>query len=131
MRILLGLGLLPLALLAGCKNDAQILAEARSKGLEQCNNSAAVKQAPPGFDASRFCTCLVEKTMEGKTVSDLENMKEAEQASLGQRAGMECAAQQAGAAPAPAATPGAVPGDQGATNQVAADTVEETVDEAE
>lgn len=123
MRIMLGLGLLPLALLAGCQSNEQILAEARAKGLEVCNNSPAAKQAAPGFDAGRFCTCLVDKTMAGKSVADLENMKEAEQTALGQRAGAECAAQQMGAATAPS--------DPAATGDLARETVEETVDEAE
>jgi hypothetical protein len=130
MRVLFGLGLLPLALLAGCQSNEQILAEARTRGLEVCNNSPQVKQAPPGFDTGRFCTCLVDKTLAGKSVSDIENMKEAEQTALGARAGAECSAEQMPATPA-AAPAAAAPAGQPAVNEAAQETVEETVDEAE
>ena len=118
MRILIAVGFTSLALLGGCKSDEQILAEARTQGLERCKTSPQAKQAPAGFDVDRFCTCLLDKTLSGKTVSQLENMKEAEQKTLGESAGRECAMQQMPAAPVP-------------TGQVAGETAEEAVDEAE
>lgn len=123
MRIFIALGLMPLALLAGCQSDEQILAEARKRGLEQCNNSAAAKQAAPGFDVSRFCTCLMDKTLNGKSVAEIENMSEGLMKSTAERNGAECAAQQMPAAAAPAT--------QQATEGAAEESVEEAADEVE
>jgi hypothetical protein len=121
MRILMALGLTSLALLAGCQSDEQIMKEARARGLEQCNNSPAAKQAAPGFDVSRFCTCLMDKTLNGKTPADIEKMNDSEIKASAERNGAECVAQQT-PAPAPAA--------QQATES-APEAVEEAVDEAE
>ncbi len=128
MRILIALGLTSLALLAGCKSDAQIMQEARAQGLEQCNNSAAVKQAPPGFDGSRFCTCLMDKTLNGKSRADIEKMGESEIKSAAERNGAECAGQQMQAV---AAAQGAASAGQQAPQDAAPEAVEEAADEAQ
>jgi hypothetical protein len=128
MRIaLIAFGVTSLALLAGCQSDEQKIQEARTRGLEKCNNSAAAKQAAPGFDMSRFCTCLIDKTLAGKTVAQMESQDESVTKAEGMRNGAECVAQQTAAAPAPGAAPAADP----ATQDAAAEAAEEAVDAAE
>ncbi len=129
MRIVITLGLASLALLAGCRSDEQILKEARASGLERCKSQAKSQQGMAGFDTDRFCTCLVDKTLTGKTVAQLENMKEAEQKAAGEKAGAECAMQQMPAG-APAAQGAAAPGAEQAA-ETGSETVQESADEAE
>lgn len=123
MRILMVAGIASLALLAGCKSDEEILKEARTAGLERCKSQAKAQPTAPGIDTDRFCECLVEKSMAGRSVKDLENMKEAEQKSVGEKAGSECIMQQLPAGGAAAGQ--SVPAETGA------ETVEEAADAAE
>ncbi len=129
MRILIALGLTSLTLLAGCKSDAQIMQEARAQGLKQCNNMPEAKQAPPGFDVSKFCTCLMDKTLNGKSRADIEKMGEGELKAAAERNGAECVGQQMQAVAA--AAQGAAPAGQPGVQEAAPEAVEEAVDEAE
>lgn len=133
--IIAALGLAPLALLAGCQSEASALAELRTELLEQCNSGIRAKGATePGFDAGRFCNCLVDKTMKGKSLDELaksENKAEA----MGVQAGMECRDEQmnAGAAPgaAPAAPTAQTPPTEPQAQETGAETAKEAADEAE
>jgi hypothetical protein len=133
MRIFLTLGLLPLALLAGCKSEAQRIEEAKAEGLKTCNASMAQRQTPPGFDKNRFCTCIMEEATRGKSLAEIEKLDDDAMANAeAVRAGGICMAQQVTAAqPAPAAPANPSAPAPAVPEQVPQETVQETGDAAD
>ncbi len=114
MRIMLGLTVLAAAVgLAGCKSDAAQMDEARKIVGDSCRQNAI-----PGVDMNRYCTCVVEKSINSKTASELRQLNEEQGKQLGMKAATECLGQ-VSATPANAA-----PVDQ------TGDAVEEAADEA-
>lgn len=104
--------------LAGCKSDETQMAEARKQVGDMCRNSP-----PPGVDAERFCSCVIDKSLGTKTADQMRKMSDQEAEQLGMKAASECLSQpgmiKGMAQPAPAE----------ATEQTG-EVVEEGVDEA-
>ena len=126
MRIFVGMAALAaLVAIGGCKSDEQQMAEAKKNIGDTCR-----KNPPPGIDANRFCTCVVDK-FGSTSVADIKKMNDKESEALGAKAATECLAQQGvgpGAAPAaPAAAPPAQAPSEAA--QETGEAVEEAVDE--
>jgi hypothetical protein len=111
-----------LVAIGGCKSDEQQMAEAKKNIGDTCR-----KSPPPGIDADRFCTCVVDK-FGSTSVADIKKMSDKESEALGARAATECLGQQGvgpGAAPA-AAPPAQAPSE---AVQETGEAVEEAVDE--
>jgi hypothetical protein len=121
MRIMLGLTMLAATVaLAGCKSDAAQMEEARKVVGDMCRQNPL-----PGVDMNRYCTCIVDKSINTKTASELRSLDEKKAQELGTKAATECLGQEGVAAPqmGGAAAP-AAPAEQ------AGEAVEEGADEA-
>jgi hypothetical protein len=112
MRLVLGLAIVSVALVGGCRqSDEKVKAELRTQMMQRCTTDIAPQAAAvPGFDAPKFCTCVTDKTIGARSVAELKKMfdDKASTAAKGREAGKECLSQQmpnnvpaqAGAAPA-------------------------------
>ena len=99
MRIMLVLAVAAGAL-AGCQSEEQVKQRLRAQAVEQCTSQAAQRQMAPGLDVNRFCACLADRTIAGRSVEELENMNASAGEAVGREAGAACMAEQGGAAPA-------------------------------
>lgn len=117
MRIALGLAIVTLALVGGCRSEEQTLADVRQQFITKCNSEGKAKgDVAPGFDVGRYCNCTADKALKGRSLADLEKMGEdnaAITAAFGPAA-QQCVAEQMSAlapaqpaAPAPTAQPAA------------------------
>jgi hypothetical protein len=98
MRISLILaGAAAATLVAGCQSEAQIRQSVRDEIVRSCNSQSAQL---PGLDAARFCNCLADRSLQGRTLDDLRRWGEDKQAATkaGEQAGLQCAQEQLGAA---------------------------------
>ncbi|HEY0114867.1 MAG TPA: hypothetical protein VGB54_04020 [Allosphingosinicella sp.] len=109
MRIVLGL-LAAAATIAigGCQSEASAKKQVREKAVSTCE--ADLQQRGPAaasLDAQKFCGCVADKMMEGRSVSDLQKFQPSPQQQ--QEWGVNCAMSslRAGAQQAPAAAPAA------------------------
>ena len=110
-KIIITLGLLPMALLAGCGQAEQAaLSQLRTQMADQCKSQmgagGAEQATKQGIDPDRFCACLADKSLAGKSVEDLSTIGAEGSAEAGAQAGLACRAEQLGGArggaPAPA-----------------------------
>jgi hypothetical protein len=142
MRLVLGLAIVSVALVGGCRqSDEKVKAELRTQMMQRCTTDIAPQAAAvPGFDAPKFCTCVTDKAIGDRSVAELKKMFEdkASTAAKGREAGKECLSQQmpngvpaqAGTAPADpkAATP-VTPGQAASGKAKAAGDVDEEIAE--
>jgi hypothetical protein len=69
---------LPLLALAGCgPSDAEIRNEVREGALNSCLAADRTK-APPGFDWRRFCTCVTDRIVAGRSGRELKQQAPSE-----------------------------------------------------
>lgn len=74
MRGIFGVGLIAAASLAGCgQSEEQVRAELRHQFTTRCAADIAPAAAKaPGFDSDYFCKCLVDKALNGRSVSEVK-----------------------------------------------------------
>lgn len=111
--ILSAAGAAALFLGAGCsQSEADAKAGIRNQIVTACKTQGEVYKAQvPNLDVDRFCGCMGDKFVEGKSVEQIRNFQsdKAGQERAGAQAGMECFAQVGAAMPAAAqATPAPV-----------------------
>ncbi len=125
MRLLLAAGLISAIALGGCQSDESIMAQARKEIGDSCR-----KTPPPGVNADRYCSCVVDRSVGSKSVADLRKMSEQDGQALGMQAASACLAElaPAPATPAPAGPAAQVPAE---TSEAVGEATEEAVDEAQ
>ena len=73
----------------------------RRTAVESCISSSRGTPMPAGFDFERLCNCAIDRYMEGKSGADLRRADPSDPAL--RAASQQCAIEQMGGAPAPAA----------------------------
>jgi hypothetical protein len=102
MRLALTLTAAAVALTA-CQSEEQLKQTYRQQILSSCTTEMAPRMASmPGIDAQRFCTCIADRSVTGRSAEDLRKL-EGDQASArqaGEQAAAQCVAEQMGGAAA-------------------------------
>ena len=108
MRIVLGLTVVSLALLGGCRSEEQSRAAVRELMLKECTGGITPELKASGIDGQRYCECFADGALKGRSVAEIERIEKdpAETNRVGGEVAKECIAQQR---PAVAATPPAAP----------------------
>jgi hypothetical protein len=100
MRIILTLAVAGAAL-AACQSEDQLKQRFKSETVASCTSGMNQRGTVPGLDVSRFCNCLADRTMAGRSVQDLQNLNSSAGAAAGQEAAAQCLTEQGvGGAPA-------------------------------
>jgi hypothetical protein len=110
MRLALGLAIVTVVLLGGCReSDEAVKAKLRADMVQGCTAQLSAEAASrPGFDGPKYCACIAAKFIGNRSVGELRNLLGDKAA--GKQIGDECAAQQiAGDVPAQAPTAPADP----------------------
>lgn len=94
MRFMLGLTVLAATVAVGACKSGDPMEKARKQISDMCRSSP-----PPGLDADKYCTCVVDKSVGTKSASQWSRMSEKEGEQLGIQAASECMAQFAPASP--------------------------------
>ena len=64
--------IIALSALAGCgAGDGAARNEIREALVNSCMAESGLRRAPPGFDWDRFCGCVTDGVMEGRSTSEL------------------------------------------------------------
>jgi hypothetical protein len=119
MRIVLGLAVMSLALLGGCRSEEQSRAAVRELMLKECTGGMTPELKASGIDGQRYCECFADGALKGRSVAEIERIEKdpAETDRVGGQVAKECIAQQR---PAVAATPPAAPATAEPTTEDAA-----------
>lgn len=100
MRIILTLAVAAAAL-AACQSEEQLKERYKTEVVSSCTSRMNQQGGgATGLDVARFCSCLAERSMAGRSVQDLQNLNSAAGAAAGQEAAAQCLSEQGGAAPA-------------------------------
>jgi hypothetical protein len=98
MRLALGLAIVTVALLGGCReSDEAVKAKLRTDIMQRCTtNIAPQAAAQPGFDGQQYCTCVTDKAIGDQSVAELKKLfaDKAATAAQGRQAATQCLAQQ-------------------------------------
>jgi hypothetical protein len=71
--LLIAAPMIALAALAGCgAGNGAARNEIREALVNSCLAESGLRRAPPGFDWDRFCGCVTNGVMEGKSTSELK-----------------------------------------------------------
>jgi hypothetical protein len=98
MRLALGLAIVSIALLGGCReSDEAVKAKLRADIMQRCTtNIAGQAAAQPGFDGEKYCTCVTDKAIGDHSVAELKKLFDDKAATAAQarQAATQCLAQQ-------------------------------------
>jgi hypothetical protein len=98
MRLALGLAIVSIALLGGCReSDEAVKAKLRADIMQRCTtNIGPQAAAQPGFDGQRYCTCVTDMAIGDQSVAELRKLFEdkAATAAQGRQAATQCLAQE-------------------------------------
>ncbi len=79
MRIVLAaLSLVPLVALAACGSEESVRATFRQASIDGCLAASRGQPTPPAmanFDWNRLCTCATDRIMEGKSATELAQLR--------------------------------------------------------
>lgn len=111
MRLRLGLVCLLPLLVAGCgAADEAVVEQLRSQTKQRCMDDIAPRATSiPGLNMDRFCNCVADKAIAGRSADELRQQWQNSTAEQGRQAGAECLAKEvpAGVSTASAAASGA------------------------
>jgi hypothetical protein len=93
MRIILTLAIAGVAL-AACESEDQLKQRFKTETVSTCTSGMNQRGTVPGLDVARFCNCLADRTMAGRSVQDLANLNSSAGAAAGQEAAAQCLSEQ-------------------------------------
>lgn len=126
MRIILTLAVAGAAL-AACQSEDQLKQRFKTETVASCTSGMNQRGSPPGLDVARFCNCLADRTVAGRSVEDLENLNSSTGAAAGQEAATQCLSEQGMGVPQ-AGGPSEAGGNVAEAQNVAAEAAQEATE---